>query len=72
MADIKACPPSKPWRVYGPREFSTDHRSQRAAYERVKSLTRHLGTKATVNHWEDGSWKLYERVEPSTPEEAPF
>jgi hypothetical protein len=54
--------PSKPWRVYGTR-LSTDHRSQRAAYDAVATLTR-LGVQATVYHFEDGRWVKYEVIEP--------
>ena len=53
--------PSKPWRVYGARGISTDHRSQRAAYEQVTAQTR-LGVRSKVYHWEDGSWRLYEVI----------
>jgi len=60
MPETKA--PSKKWRVYGARGMSTDHRSQRAAYEAVNTITR-LGSRATVYHWENGGWKLYERID---------
>ena len=61
MSDRK---PSRPWRVHGARGLSTDHRSERAAYEAVKTITTgHGATRATVYHWENGSWKLYERVD---------
>ncbi len=68
-------PPSKPWRVTWPSLVTTapnsaDYRSQRAAYEAVESVTRIVA--ATVYHWEDGDWRLYERIEPpsvTTPEE---
>jgi hypothetical protein len=59
MSDRK---PSKPWRVYGDRGISEDYRSQRAAYDAVGMLTR-LGHTAKVYQWEDGSWRLYERIE---------
>ena len=62
--------PAKPWRVYGPGSFSTDHRSQRAAYERVNGVTRKLGSKAKVYHWDEGSWRLYEVVEAPASTEA--
>lgn len=58
-------PPSKPWRVYGAHGLSTDYRSQRAAYEAVKSIVKG-GTKATVYHWEGGRWVKYEVIEPET------
>jgi hypothetical protein len=54
--------PAKPWRVYG-RRLSTDYRSQRAAYDSVKTLTQG-GVTATVYHWEDGRWVRYEVIEP--------
>ena len=57
-------PPAKKWRVYGARGLSTDYRSQRAAYDAVASIT-NAGTKARVWHWEDGSWRLYEQIEPA-------
>jgi hypothetical protein len=55
--------PSKPWRVYGPRGISKDHRSERAAYDHVQATLRR-GVKATVYHWESGGWVLYERIDP--------
>jgi hypothetical protein len=57
--------PSKPWRVYGARGMSEDYRGQRAAYDAVNTITR-LGSKATVYHWEHGSWRKYEVIEPET------
>jgi hypothetical protein len=53
-------PPAKSWRVYGARGLSTDYRSQRSAYEAVKTLT---GMKVPVRvwHWENDSWRLYEK-----------
>lgn len=62
MTETRA--PAKKWRVYGPRGLSTDHRSQRAAYEAVASIT-NAGTKARVWHWENGSWRRYEDIEPN-------
>jgi hypothetical protein len=61
-------PPSKPWRVTWPSlvnrdPHSEDYRSQRAAYEAVESITR-IRVKATVWHWENGDWRLHERIEP--------
>ena len=58
-------PPSKPWRVYGARGMSEDYRSQRAAYEAVSVITRG-GNPAKVYHWEDGTWRLFERIDPVT------
>jgi hypothetical protein len=55
--------PSKPWRVRGPN-LPEDFRSQKAAYEAVQELNG-WGHVATVYHFEDGRWVLYERVEPS-------
>ncbi len=57
--------PAKKWRVYGARGLSEDFRSQRAAYEHVRSTVAR-GATAKVYHWEDGSWRLYERVQPTT------
>jgi hypothetical protein len=61
-------PPAKPWRVYGARGISEDYGSKRRAYETVESIagsgTRPGGTRAKVYHWEAGSWKLYEIIEP--------
>lgn len=57
-------PPSKRWRVYGARGISEDFRSERAAYDQVQTLLRN-GTKATVYHWEQGGWVLYERIDPA-------
>jgi len=65
-------PPSKPWRVYGARGISTDYRSKRSAYEAVESIAgsgiRPGTSQAKVYHWESGSWRLYEIVEPIPPE----
>ncbi len=55
--------PSKKWRVYGARGISEDYRSERAAYEAVATITR-LGSQARVYHWGNGSWNLYEKIEP--------
>jgi len=65
-------PPSKPWRVTWPSlvnrdPHSEDYRSQRAAYEAVESITRNR-IKATVWHWENGDWRLYEIAEPVPPQ----
>lgn len=60
-------PPSKRWRVYGARGLSTDHRSERAVYEAAETIV-NSGTKATIRHWEDGRWVLYEVLEPSAKE----
>jgi hypothetical protein len=61
-------PPSKPWRVYGARGISDDYTSKRSAYEAVESIagcgTRPGICRARVWHWEVGSWKLHETVEP--------
>jgi len=57
-------PPSKKWRVYGARGISEDFRSERDAYDRVQTLLRN-DTKATVYHWEEGGWRLYERIDPA-------
>lgn len=64
--------PAKPWRVYGGASltFSEDYRSQIAAYEAVQELTG-PGHAATVYHWEDGRWVLYEVIEPATRVRAP-
>lgn len=62
MTTIKPRPPSKPWRVTWAGGNSEDYRSQRAAYEAVQSITRMLT--ATVYHWVDGVWVLYEIAEP--------
>lgn len=60
--------PSKPWRVaWRPGGFSADYRSQRATYEAVRSLANQPQiTRITVHHWEGGSWRLFERIEPSS------
>jgi hypothetical protein len=55
--------PAKPWRVQRVGSVYKDFRSQRAAYESVRSLTG-LGFEVKVHHWEDGSWRLYEVVVP--------
>jgi len=54
--------PAKKWRVsWGPSN-ATDYPSQPKAYE---ALTEWTG-RATVYHWKDGQWRLYERIEPAT------
>lgn len=57
--------PSKPWRVeaYAPELVAKTFRGQSAAYEHVQA---HLadGWRASVWHWEEGRWCLYERLEP--------
>ena len=65
-------PPSKPWRVEWPSVVngnpnSEDYSSQRAAYEAVRSITG-LRVKATVYHWVQGVWVLYEHCEPIATE----
>ena len=57
--------PAKPWRVYGNHlsHLAQDYRGQAAAYDAVKELTG-FGHTATVEHYEDGQWRLYERIEP--------
>lgn len=61
--------PRKPWRVTvtGPDvRTESDHTSERAAYQFMHAA---LGggspaTKASVHHWEDGRWQLYETLTP--------
>jgi hypothetical protein len=57
--------PSKPWRVthFG---ATTGYRTERAAYEAVNELAANAergdaGKRFTVERWEDGQWRLYER-----------
>ena len=57
--------PSKPWRVCWKGPNSADYRSQNAAYDAVASITRIPGLGADVHHWENGSWRLYERIAPT-------
>jgi hypothetical protein len=58
--------PSNRWRVYGSSPAMVNCRSERAAYDRVAALAK-LGSRATVYHWEDGGWVLYERIESQEP-----
>lgn len=59
-------PPSNRWRISGVRGAGNLHyRSERAAYDAVEIFVAG-GEKVTVYHWEDGSWKLYERIDPPT------
>lgn len=62
--------PSKKWRV---RWLATaaDYRSQALAYEQVRRITGRR-TRATVYHWKDGGWQLYERCEPAGELEQGF
>jgi hypothetical protein len=65
--------PSKPWSVTQRTSLgnlpATTFRSQRAAYEAVTSGRLGAeqgatdGVGATVAHWEDGRWGLFERVD---------
>ena len=61
MTGIK---PAKPWRVDGPADHGNGEqfRGQAAAYDAVAELAG-FGHKATVYHWADGSWRLYEVIE---------
>jgi len=60
MADIKT--PSKRWRVIS-SGVVTDYRSENAAYEVVRDLAK-AAARVRVEHWEDGHWRLYERIKP--------
>ena len=61
----------KPWRVDGPADHDDGetYRSESAAYDAVAELTG-FGHKATVFHWEHGSWRLYEVIEAPSATEA--
>lgn len=62
--------PAKPWRVATRiADAPVDCRSQKAAYEAVCGFA-DSGTPCTVWHWENGDWRLYERVEPLRDPEA--
>ena len=54
--------PRKKWRVEWPGENIAYYRS---TYEAVRSITEHVGLKATVYHWADGHWQLFEHCEPA-------
>lgn len=56
-------PPAKRWQVRTPTSCE-DRRSQKGAYELALGLANAL-LSSEVWHWEDGSWRLYERVEPA-------
>jgi hypothetical protein len=58
--------PGKPWRVYGVNNLSEDYRSEKGAYEAVRELSG-FGHPATVWHWEEGGWRLYDQVDPPAP-----
>ena len=61
-------PPSKPWRVYvADGQSSADYRSERAAYAAVKDWRDAGITVRRVEHWENGEWRLYERIDPESP-----
>ena len=51
-----------PWRVVGTNNLHADYSSQRLAYDAVAELTG-FGHAAEVYHWEQGDWRLYERIE---------
>ena len=58
--------PSKRWRVITP-ERAAEFRGQQAAYDALNAYTADanvatFGRLATVWHWEDGDWRLYERA----------
>jgi hypothetical protein len=58
-------PPSKPWRVRLTGGACQDYRSQSAAYDAINTAVRHSGPgRFTVEHFERGAWRLYERIEP--------
>jgi hypothetical protein len=51
--------PSKPWRIYTPNGNSFDYSSMREAIDTAQSIIAG-GGRATLYHWRDGSWHLYE------------
>ena len=58
--------PAKRWRVITP-ERAGDHRSERAAYDALNTYTADaditvFGRMATVWHWENGDWRIYEHA----------
>lgn len=55
-------PPTKRWQVRTPGACE-DRRSEKGAYDLALGLARNL-LHAEVWHWEDGRWRLYERIEP--------
>ena len=55
--------PAKPWRVHADHGFTTDHRSMVMVLEQVK-VVHQWGMTASVYHWREGEWRLYEELEP--------
>ena len=59
--------PAKKWRVRLTGGAHQDYRSQSAAYDAINTVVRHPGPgRFIVEHFERGSWQLYERVDASS------
>ena len=62
MPETKA--PSKKWRVMPIDGDYVSYTSQRKAWDAVNAiLDDGFGTTAIVEHWENGRWMLYERLD---------
>ena len=59
-------PPYKRWRVTNPvTAVPVDCRAQRVAYQVARDFL-DSGMPCAVLHWEDGQWRLFERIDPVT------
>lgn len=58
-----ARPPYKRWRVAVEGKQGVPFRGQIAAYEYARDLATY-GEAIIVHHWENGDWRLHERIEP--------
>lgn len=59
--------PAKRWRVITLADGTRDYSSEQKAYDVLNQLAADanavaIGTRATIRHWENGGWTLYERV----------
>jgi hypothetical protein len=56
--------PSKPWRVIAADGVTTDYTSEPKAYATVRQVIAATGG-ATVRHWENGTWILWDDCPPA-------
>lgn len=61
MSETKA--PTRKWRVRPRGGENIAYRSERAAYDAIPAISAD-GKTAIVEHWENGRWVLYERLDP--------
>ena len=56
--------PDKPWQVRSAGYSTWHYRSRWAMRRDVREII--WDSAAEIWHWEDGAWRLYERIEPET------